>query len=112
MNLINYMTGEILREATYSECCESFRASLTDGGTGVILVAGVSCFVDTDPDTAAQREILGDCHACVQVGNASPGVGSERAVWVGPGGEVSEDTYHVCSECLAAAKGGPGYYRA
>lgn len=66
-----------------------------------------------EPTTAEDlRRWYGDCPACLDAGSTTPGVASERAVWVGPGGEVSEDIYHVCAECLGAANGGPGYYKA
>jgi hypothetical protein len=107
------MSGEIIRQASYDELCRSFEASLTDGGTGVITVDGVDCFVDTDPDESTQRKIFGDCRSCVELGNTSPGLASERAVWVDAEGNVSEDVYHVCPECLVAGHGSyPGYRRA
>lgn len=43
--LMNYATGEEIREATADELAASIAAAETDGGAGVIEVDGVSCYV-------------------------------------------------------------------
>lgn len=61
------------------------------------------------------RRMYGDCWSCHDAGcersGVRPGIATERAVWVDEDGRVSEDIYRVCSDCLRAANGGPGYYR-
>lgn len=42
--LINYKTGETIRPATAAELSASIEAAKTDGGAGVIVVDGVSCY--------------------------------------------------------------------
>lgn len=44
-HLVNYLTNEVIREATEAEAEASKEAALLDGGAGVILVDGVSCYV-------------------------------------------------------------------
>jgi len=44
-DLMNYSTGEFIREATQQELAASIEAATHDGGSGVILVDGVSCYV-------------------------------------------------------------------
>jgi hypothetical protein len=44
--LIVYSTGLTLRAATEAERAESIAAAAHDGGAGVILVDGESCYVD------------------------------------------------------------------
>lgn len=44
--LHDYSTGEYLRDATQEETDESIAAARTDGGAGVILVDGRSCYVE------------------------------------------------------------------
>ena len=44
--LNNYKTGETIRAATIAEYEASKAAAETDGGAGVIVVDGVSCYVD------------------------------------------------------------------
>lgn len=46
MKLINYKTGEVIRRATKQEQRESQAALLLDKGRGVIMVDGVSCYVE------------------------------------------------------------------
>lgn len=46
ITLNNYETGETIRAATIAEYEASRAAAETDGGAGVIVVDGVSCFVD------------------------------------------------------------------
>jgi hypothetical protein len=41
-----YSTGVTLRAATEAERAESIAAAAHDGGAGVIIVDGVSCYVD------------------------------------------------------------------
>ena len=43
--LTNYATGETIRKATAKELAASKAAAKLDGGAGVIVVGGVSCFV-------------------------------------------------------------------
>ena len=43
--LVVYSTGTTLRPATESERAESIAAAAHDGGAGVILVDGDSCYV-------------------------------------------------------------------
>lgn len=43
--LHNYKTGEQIRNATSAELTASIDAAEHDGGTGVIVVDGVSCYV-------------------------------------------------------------------
>ncbi len=43
--LHDYKTGEIIRPATDAELAASIEAAKTDGGRGVIVVDGVSCYV-------------------------------------------------------------------
>ena len=43
--LMNYATGEVIREATQQELASSIEAAEHDGGSGVIVVDGVSCYV-------------------------------------------------------------------
>ena len=45
MNLYNYQTGALIRTATAAEAAASEAAALIDGGSGVIEVDGVSCYV-------------------------------------------------------------------
>jgi hypothetical protein len=45
MNLYNYQTGALIRTATAAEATASEAAALLDGGSGVIEVDGVSCYV-------------------------------------------------------------------
>jgi hypothetical protein len=45
-DLHNYNTGEYIREATDEECEASVKAAESDGGAGVIVVDGVSCYVE------------------------------------------------------------------
>ena len=45
IELIDYNTGETIRTATTTELNESIEASKVDGGTGVIVVDGRSCYV-------------------------------------------------------------------
>lgn len=45
MNLYNYQTGALIRSATDAEREASEAAALDDGGSGVIEVDGVSCYV-------------------------------------------------------------------
>ena len=45
-SLINYQTGEFIRMATKAETHESLAAAEYDGGAGVIVVDGVSCWVE------------------------------------------------------------------
>ena len=45
LSLYNYTTGEFLRAATSEEAKASTEAAKYDGGAGVILVDGVSCYV-------------------------------------------------------------------
>lgn len=42
--LHNYKTGEAIRPATAAELAASIEAAKTDGGAGVIVVDGVSCY--------------------------------------------------------------------
>jgi len=44
--LRNYKTGEAIRPATEAEKIASEAAAERDGGAGVIVVDGVSCYVD------------------------------------------------------------------
>ena len=44
--LHNYTTGEFIRIATAGEQAASIAAAETDGGSGVIVVDGVSCYVE------------------------------------------------------------------
>ena len=44
--LRNYKTGEAIRPATEAEKIASESAAERDGGSGVIVVDGVSCYVD------------------------------------------------------------------
>jgi hypothetical protein len=46
MNLCDYLTGEIIREATRTEARLSAHAARYNGGTGVIEVDGRLCWVD------------------------------------------------------------------
>ena len=41
-----YSTGATVRAATEAERAESIAAAAHDGGSGVIIVDGVSCYVD------------------------------------------------------------------
>lgn len=43
--LHNYKTGEVIRPATAEELAASIEAAKADGGAGVIVVDGVSCYV-------------------------------------------------------------------
>ena len=43
--LVNYQTGEDIRTATQAEIDASVEAAEIDGGSGVILVDGVLCYV-------------------------------------------------------------------
>lgn len=43
--LYNYATGEAIRPATAAEMAESIAAAERDGGHGIIVVDGVSCYV-------------------------------------------------------------------
>jgi len=43
--LHDYQTGEYIRQATPDESAASLEAAQHDGGAGVILVAGRSCYV-------------------------------------------------------------------
>lgn len=43
--LTNYKTGDVIRPATRDELRLSKAAAKRDGGRGVIMVDGVSCFV-------------------------------------------------------------------
>lgn len=43
--LHNHKTGEAIRPATADELAASIEAARTDGGAGVIVVDGVSCYV-------------------------------------------------------------------
>lgn len=45
-DLHNYTTGEFIRTATADEQAASIAAAETDGGPGVIVVDGVSCYVE------------------------------------------------------------------
>jgi hypothetical protein len=56
MKLVNYNTNQTIRSATEAEQMASYRASLTDGGAGVIEVDGVSCFVD-GPGVVELRQV-------------------------------------------------------
>lgn len=42
--LIDYKTGDMIRPATSAELAASIEAAKTDGGSGVIVVDGVSCY--------------------------------------------------------------------
>ena len=44
MTLMDYRTGEYIREATEEELAASIEAASHDGGRGVILVGGRSCY--------------------------------------------------------------------
>lgn len=44
-HLVNYQTGEDIRTATQAEIDASVEAAEIDGGSGVILVDGVLCYV-------------------------------------------------------------------
>lgn len=44
--LRNYKTGTVIRPATTEEAEASRKAAERDGGTGVIEVDGVSCYVE------------------------------------------------------------------
>ena len=44
-NLLDYTTGTILRDANAAELADSLAASREDGGAGVIMVDGKSCYV-------------------------------------------------------------------
>jgi len=44
-SLYDYKTGEYIRPATAAEAAESMAAAEFDGGSGVIIVAGRSCYV-------------------------------------------------------------------
>jgi len=44
--LCDYETGETIREATEQEMSDSIAQALRDGGAGVILVDGRSCYVE------------------------------------------------------------------
>jgi hypothetical protein len=44
--LHDYATGEFLRDATVEEQAASIRAAESDGGAGVIVVNGRSCYVE------------------------------------------------------------------
>jgi hypothetical protein len=43
--LTNYQTGETIRPATAEEREASLEAAKSDGGSGVIVVDGISCYV-------------------------------------------------------------------
>lgn len=55
-NLRNYGTAEVIREATLEEMALSVEAAEVDGGAGVIVVDGVSCYVDGDRVEAGEGE--------------------------------------------------------
>ena len=54
MTLIDYRTGEVIREASIAEAIES----ITAGSAGVIEVDGLACYVD-----ATYREIADEMRA-------------------------------------------------
>lgn len=58
MNLIDYRTGEVIREASIAEAIESITASDGAGSAGVIEVDGLACYVD-----ATYREIADEMRA-------------------------------------------------
>ena len=43
--LCDYRTGETIRHATADEACDSREAAEHDGGSGVIMIGGRSCYV-------------------------------------------------------------------
>jgi hypothetical protein len=43
--LMEYDTAEYIREATEEELAQSIEAAENDGGAGVILVDGMTCYV-------------------------------------------------------------------
>ena len=57
MNLIDYRTGEVIREASIAEAIES----ITAGSAGVIEVDGLACYVD-----ATYREIADEMRAAAE----------------------------------------------
>ena len=56
-NLIDYRTGEVIREASIAEAIES----ITAGSAGVIEVDGLACYVD-----ATYREIADEMRAAAE----------------------------------------------
>lgn len=55
MNLINYRTGEVIREASIAEAIESITASNGAGSAGVIEADGLDCYVDASADDIADE---------------------------------------------------------
>ena len=45
--LVNYQTGDEIRQATTEEEAESIEAATQDGGAGVIEVDGIKCYVSS-----------------------------------------------------------------